>query len=321
MSALIYLGIFLISVLVLARSGVLAVNRLLRISRFLKWRKFIVGSLIMGLLSSMPELFVGLSASFSGKPELSFGNIVGSNIILFTLILSLAVLMGGSIRLKSKTLRRSLIFCGFYALLPLLLLVDGEFSRGDGIILIIALGFYLRELFLHQNRFSKILKQKIEAQQPAKNYKRFFLDVALFVLGFLLLLLSAQGIVFSAGRLALLLNMPLVLIGTLGVALGTSLPELTFGLRSIAAKQKEMLLGTVFGSVALNSSLILGLTCLIAPFRIYSTGLYVNGFIFTGLAVLLFLIFFKTSDTLTKREAQVLLFIYILFFIIQILLK
>lgn len=321
MSALIYLGIFIISALVLARSGVLVVNRLLRISRFLKWKKFIVSSLIMGLLSSMPELFVGLSASFSGKPELSFGNVVGSNIILFTLIMGLAVLLGGSIRLKGKTLERSLIFCGFYALLPLLLLVDGEFSRGDGIILIIALGFYLRELFLHQNRFSQVLKQKIEAQEPAKNYNRFFLDVAFFVLGFLLLLFSAQGIVFSAGRLALLLNVPLVLIGALGIALGTSLPELTFGLRSIAAKQKEMFLGTVFGSVALNSSLILGLTCLIAPFRIYSMGLYINGFIFTGLAVLLFLIFFKTSDTLTKREAQVLLFLYILFFIIQILLK
>ena len=74
-------------------------------------------------------------------------------------------------------------------------------------------------------------------------------------------------------------------------------------------------------SKTLNSSLILGLTCLIAPFRIYNIGLYVNGFVFTCLAVLFFLIFFKTGDKLTKKEAKFLLFIYVLFFVIQVLIK
>lgn len=333
LAELLYIFLFLLSAVVLAWAGVLAVNALLRISKFLKWKKFIVGSLIMGLLSSMPELFVGINAGFTSKPELSFGNVVGSNIILFTLILGIAVLVGGTIRLKSKAIQRSLMFAGFYALLPLLLLVDGEFSRGDGIILIIALAFYLKDLFTHQRRFSKVLlkkeelkpgrevEKKLEKKVESKNYKRFFSDIGLFLLGFLLLIFSAQGIVFSAGRLALFLNLPLVFVGAMAVALGTSLPELSFGLRSVALKQKQMLLGTVFGSIAMNSSLVLGLTCLISPFKVYYPALYINGFIFTGFAVLLFLIFFRTGDRLTKKEAGLLLFVYLLFFLFQVLLK
>lgn len=305
----------------MARAGVYSVNSLLRVSKFLKWRKFIVGSLIMGFLSSMPEFFIGLNSAFSGKPELSFGNVIGSNIILFTLITGLAVLFGGKISLKSKTMQRSLIFCGFYALLPVLLLVDGEFSRGDSVILIIALGFYIRELFAHQKRFSSVLKQKEESQEPAKDYKRFFKDIVLLIFSFVLLIASAQGIVFSAGRLALTLNLPLVFVGALFIAIGTTLPEIVFGLRSVALKQKQMLLGTIFGSIALNSSLVLGVTCFISPFRIYNLNLYINGFIFTGLTVFLFLIFFKTGDHLSKKESKVLLFVYFLFVIVEILLK
>ena len=325
MNPFIYILIFIVSSLALAKAGLLSVNGLLAISKFLKWKKFIVGSLIMGLLSSMPELFVGLSAAFSGKPTLSFGNVLGANIILFTLIAGTAVLFGGTIELKSKTIQRSLIFSGFYALMPLLLLVDGQFSRGDGIILIIALGFYLRELFFHQKKFSKVLIKKnlkeVESKNGEKDYQLFFKDLARFMAGFLLLIASAQGIVFSAGRLALALDLPLVFVGAIAVALGTSLPELSFGLRSIAMKQKQMLLGVIFGSVAINSSLILGLVCLISPFRVYNMGLYINGFVFTCLAVLFFLIFFKTGDKLTKKEAKFLLFLYILFFVIQVLIK
>ena len=325
MSPFIYILIFIASALALAKAGVLAVDSLLLVAKFLRWKKFVVGSLVMGLLSSMPELFVGLSAAFTGKPELSFGTVVGSNIVLFTLIAGVAVLFGGTIKLKSKTIQRSLIFSGFYALLPLLLLVDGQFSRGDGILLIIALGFYLRELFFHQKKFSKVLVKEdlkgVGRRKGEKDYRLFFKNLSKFLLGFSFLILSAQGMVFSAGRLALSFDLSLVFIGAIAVALGTSLPELSFGLRSIIMKQKEMFLGTIFGSVALNSSLILGLTCLIAPFRVYNIGLYINGFIFTGLAVLFFLIFFKTGDRLTKKEAKFLLFIYVLFFIIQILIK
>jgi cation:H+ antiporter len=294
----------------------------MRIADFLNWKKFIVASLVMGFVSSMPEFFVGISASLSGKPGLSFGNVIGSNVFLLTLVIGVAVLLGGKIKLKGKMIQRSLLFAGLYALLPLLLMIDGEASRGDGAILIVALVFYVRELVSAQRRFRKtFLGDQEEPEETAKQLKSFFKDLGIFLLGFGFMVLGAQAIVFSASRLALQFNLPLVLIGALGVALGTSLPELSFGIRSVIMKQKEMVLGNVFGSIAINSALVLGITCLIRPFRIYNSSLYVGAFIFTGIVVLTFLIFSKTGDEITKREARFLLFLYFLFFVIQLWLK
>ena len=312
---------FLAGCLVLAKAGTWTVNSLVRIADFLKWKKFIVASLLMGFIGSTPELFVGITASIAHKPQLSFGNIIGSNIVLLTLVTGVAVLLGGRVKLKGKVLQRSFLFAMFYALLPLLLMLDGDASRGDGVILIVALVFYLRELWASQGRFSKIFLDKESQASRTKRLEGFFKDLGLFLLGFGLLVLSAEAIVYSASRLALQLNLPLVLVGIIGVALGTSLPELSFGIRSAIMKQKEMVLGNVFGSIAINSALILGITCLISPFTLYNPGLYFSAFIFTGSIVLFFILFSKTGDELTKKEAKVLLFLYVLFFVIQVLLK
>ncbi|MEA3452910.1 MAG: sodium:calcium antiporter [Patescibacteria group bacterium] len=322
MSVGLHILFFIISCLVLAKAGSWAVRSLMKIADFLNWKKFIVASLLMGLVSSMPEFFVGITASLAGKSELSFGNVIGSNIILFTLIIGVAVLMGGKIKLKGRTIQRSLMFAGLYALLPLLLIMDGEASRIDGVILIIALVFYFRELILSQRRFKKtFLDKDEESEVTIKNFRLFFRDLIIFLLSFGLIILTAQAIVFFGTRLAQQFNLSLVLIGALIVALGTSLPELSFGIRSVIMKEKEMVLGNVFGSIIINSALILGITCLISPFRIYSTALYLCAFIFTGITVLMFLIFSKTGDEITKREAKILLFIYVLFFLFQLLLK
>jgi len=312
---------FIIACLVLAKAGAWTVKSLMRIADFLNWKKFIVASLLMGFVSSMPEFFVGISAALSGKSELSFGNIIGSNIILLTLIIGVAVLLGGKIKLKGKIIQQSLMFAGLYALLPLFLIMDGEASRIDGVILIIALVFYFRELILSQRRFKKTFLDKDEEEATVKNLKIFFKDLIVFLLSFALIIISAQAIVFFGTRLAQQFNLSLVVIGALIVALGTSLPELTFGIRSVIMKEKEMVLGNIFGSVIINSALVLGITCLIGPFRIYDTSLYLSAFVFTGIVVLAFLVFSKTGDEITKKEAKVLLFLYALFFIVQLLLK
>ena len=251
----------------------------------------------------------------SGRPELSFGNIIGSNIILLTLVIGISVLVGGQIVLKGKALQKSLLFSAFYALLPLLLMMDGRASRADGAILIVSFGFYLKELLGERNKFKKSLPQNKAKKE--KISKGFFKDLAYLLLALAVMIVSAELIVFSAGRLAVGLDLPLVLIGVLGIALGTSLPELSFSLRAVSMKEKEMVVGEIVGSIAVNSALVLGLTCLISPFRTFSIPLYTNSFVFTGLSVLMFLFFSKTGDRFSRKEAKVLLFLYGLFVLVE----
>ncbi|MBU3964523.1 sodium:calcium antiporter [Patescibacteria group bacterium] len=315
----IYILFFIVAGAILAKAGTWTVSSLLKIAKFLRWKKFIVATVLMGFLSSMPELFVGITSAATRKSELSFGNVIGANIILLTLVIGIAVLLGGKLKLKDKALNKSMMFAALYALLPLLLIVDGEISRGDGVILILAMIFYLRELILNQRQVRERFLDGTE--DIGEEFRAFFKNLIIFLSGISLMILSAELMVFSAGRLALTFHVPLVLIGVLGVALGTSLPEVSFGIRSALMKEKELVLGNVFGSVIINSTLVLGIVALISPFRVYSLPLYIDGFIFTGLVVLIFLIFAKTKNEISKKEAKFLLLLYALFFVVQFFLK
>ena len=309
---ILYLLIFIISCLILAKAGTVTVKTLIRIAEYLKWKKFIVASVIMGFVSSAPELFVGVTSALSNKSQLSFGNVIGSNILLLTLVIGVSVLWGGAVKLKGSFLKKSYLYVAFYALLPLILMLDGAIDRIDGIILIISLVFYLKQLKDIQSRHKQELGN-------GKIDKGFFKDIGLFVLAMIIMILSAQGIVFSASRLALQLNLSLTLIGLLIVAVGTSLPEITFGLKSATMNQKSMLLGNIFGSIAINTSLVLGVTSLINPFKIFNPSLFITALISTIIVVILFALFSRTGEIITKKEAKILIGIYVLYFLIELL--
>ena len=228
--------------------------------------------------------------------------------------------MAKGLRFEGKVLQRSSIYAGIIALLPLLLILDGKVSRIDGVILILAFIFYFHRLLSQEERFTKILSNVFNRGKVGP--KLFLKDLGLFLGGVCLLLLSAEGIVFSASHFATTLNLPLVIIGIFLVALGTTLPEMSFGMRSIIMGHKEMILGDVMGSVVVNSTLVLGLVALICPFAIPNFSPYFIGIIFTAAAVLFFLIFTRTADQIiTKKEAIFLLGIYITFVICELLLK
>jgi len=313
-----YVLIFIISCLVLARSGTWIVRALTRIAQFLKWKEFIVASVLMAFATSLPELLIGITSALHQKPQLSFGDIIGSNIIVLTLVIGIGAILAKGLRFEGKILQRSSAYASIIACLPFLLILDGNLSRIDGVILILALVFYFYRLLSHGERFTKILSNFFNKDRD--DFKPFLKNLGIFLGSVCLLLLSAEGIVFSAFNLAAILNLPLVIIGMFLVAIGTSLPEITFGIRSIAMGHKEMILGDVMGSVVINSTLVLGLVALICPFIIPDFSPYFVGIIFTAVTVFLFVVLTRTADQIiTKKEALFLFGIYILFVICELL--
>ena len=87
-----------------------------------------------------------------------------------------------------------------------------------------------------------------------------FINIILFLLGFLFLTVGADTLVRGASRLAARFKIPHVIIGLTVVALGTSLPELVVSL--IANFQDEVgsniAIGNIVGSNIANLALILG---------------------------------------------------------------
>lgn len=314
-----YICIFILSCFVLAKSGGWVVKSLSNISRLLRWREFIVASIVMAIGSSLPELFVGITSSIKGNPQLSAGNILGSNILALSFVIGLGAVLAFKLKFKGEIIKRTKFFALFYTLLPLVLILDNGLSRIDGLILIISFILYLRELVNQQKAFSKEF-----AGLNLKDWAQLRLllkAIGIFFFSLFLLLISAQGIVFSAVNIAEASGLSLVIIGILGIAIGTSLPEIIFALKTIQLGHKQMVIGNAIGSVVVNAGLILGITALIAPFKIQHSPLYLNSIVFGLIALFFFLIFSRSKEEIDRKEGIVLISLYLIFFIVETILE
>ncbi len=310
-----YILIFIVSCFILVRSGMWVVRALIRIAQFLKLREFIVASFLMAFATSLPELFVGITSAVAGKPELPFGVIIGSNIVALTVMVALGALLGKNLHVKGKVLQKSALYAALASLLPLLLIIDGVFSRKDGMILLAALVFYFVQLIAEEGKFRKVFNNQLKGWH---HFKIFVKDMFVFLIGAAMLLLSAEGVVFSASKLAETFNLSLVVIGVSLVALGTSLPEIAFEIKAISIGHKTMILGDIMGSIVINATLILGLVGLISPFTITDPSPYLIGAAFTLVACWFFIKFIRSERKVTEMEALFLIGIYVLFIIAEL---
>ncbi len=96
------------------------------------------------------------------------------------------------------------------------------------------------------------------------------LNILLFLVGFVLLTGGADFLVRGASRLAVRLNVPLVVIGLTVVAFGTSLPELVVSLIANlqGGSRAELAIGNVVGSNIANLALILGVVAVLRPLMV-----------------------------------------------------
>ncbi|GAI50307.1 unnamed protein product, partial [marine sediment metagenome] len=187
-----------------------------------------VAFFVMAIAGSLPNLFVGISSALHKIPQLSFGDVVGGNLVDLTIVVALAALIAKGLPAKSRMVQTSSIFTICIAILPLLLILDGVLGRGDGIFLILAFAFYVFWLFSREERFKKVYEEnKISI---AKEFKVFIKDLGKVILGIIFLLVAAEGIVKSAQFFAGSFNLPIALIGILIVGLGNALPEAYFAI-------------------------------------------------------------------------------------------
>ena len=109
------------------------------------------------------------------------------------------------------------------------------------------------------------------------------------------------------------------IVGLVLIAIGTSLPELAFSVRSLEDRHPSMFFGNLLGSVIANSTLVIGLVCLISPIVIDSYSQYlIAGLTFVVVAIL-FWTFIKSKHRLDRWEAVILVVVYVIFVIAEFL--
>lgn len=104
-----------------------------------------------------------------------------------------------------------------------------------------------------------------------KKRKSMLLYFGIVVIGFAILVWSADLFVDGAAAIAKSAGMSKLLIGMTIVSIGTSAPEILVSLIASATGAGTLAIGNAFGSNITNIGLVLGVTLLIAPIRVGRT--------------------------------------------------
>ncbi len=337
---MIWLFIFIISCFLLFWSGSRLVKGLMRIAKYLALREFVIAFFVMAFAGTLPNLFVGINSALHGIPELSFGEVVGGNVVDLTLAVGLAVLIGGTaLPVRSKMVQTSTIFTAAVAILPLILILDGNLGRGDGLILLLAFGLYIFWIFSKEERFRKIYKGKGNKNEQGhglrfidflrnrkepksiRRFKTFLKDLRKVIVALILLLAASWGVVQSAQVFSDALSVSLPIVGILIVGLGNALPETYFAVISARKKQTWLVLGNLMGSVIVCATLVLGIVVLISPIKNIDFSPFAIARIFLIISAVFFLIIVRTDKKITKKEGLLLLGIYFLFLVTEIIFR
>lgn len=271
----------------------------------------IIGLTIVGFGTSSPEILVSIVASVEGNPGLAVGNALGSNITNIGLVLGVTALITPLV-VKSETLRREYPAMFVVMLLGLALMIDGDLSRFDGIILLLGLClmiYWMVTLGLKQSRVDP-METEYAQEIPLISTKAAILWL---LAGFAVLLFSSRILVWGSINIAHELGVSDLVIGLTIVAIGTSLPELAASIISALKKEPDIAIGNVIGSNMFNLLAVLGTPAVIAPMALESGILSRDYPFMIGLSIALFIMAygFRGNGRINRLEGGLLLLAYV----------
>lgn len=222
----------------------------------------VIGSTIVALGTSLPEMVVNLFAASQGNTDLAITNIVGSNIINTFVILGLTAFVCPIA--AAESFRRfdipMSVFAGFIILV--MLEMFGAINASCGLILLAGFAIYMFRMVV----MSKSGEKEVDDIKPMG-----VLKALLFIVGGILgLSFGGQFVVDGAISIAKSLGASEAVIGLTVVALGTSLPELVTSVMAAVKKNTDLAIGNVIGSNIFNVYFVLGVSSLLHPLPSYN---------------------------------------------------
>lgn len=261
----------------------------------------VIGLTIVAFGTSAPELAVSVKSALAGNSGIALGNVIGSNIANIGLILALTALIR-PIKVQSQMVKRDIPIMIIASLVFWGLLLDGELSLWDGLLLISALTAYLVFSYISAKNTPEELDIDTRPQHPA-------LSAGLIILGIAMLIGGGVLFVDGAVDLAKAFGVSEVVIGLTIVAIGTSMPELVTSVVAALKGQSDIAIGNVVGSNLFNILGILGITAVVQP--VSSGGLQNFDFIVMLILAAVLLPFAWTGLRIGRREGLVLLIVYL----------
>lgn len=287
-------------------SGHYIVNSGVSLARKLNISTLVVGVVIVSLGTSAPEFFVSLRAALDNHPNISVGNIIGSNISNIGLVLGLTALVFPLV-VKSTSIQIDWPVMMGSGLLIYWFLSNQLIGRLEGFILVIILVvFILYTTYISRKKNKQWKVPKIPSQYS------IFISFLVLIAASAGLMIGAKLIVKGAVEVAKNMNISDRVISVSVIAIGTSLPELAASFIAALKKEPDISIGTIIGSNIYNTLGILGSTAVIKPLDKVSLKFEVNDVLWMlGFFIILFLLILPLKGgKLNRLKGSILLFGY-----------
>ena len=243
----------IIGIILLSFGGDYLVKGSSGLARKLNISPMIIGIVIIGFGTSVPEIFVASNAVINNSSDIALGSVVGSNIANILLVFSFGLLIAKDNILKVVSIGDMFVMLAVTLLLSIFLII-GSIKTPLSLLMILLLPIYF---YCSYNFFNKNIE--IDEIDTSDNYLK--LSISIFV-GFFLLFLGSDIFIKGLKDFATYYNIPEAVLGLTLAAIGTSLPELAVTFASVKNKAEKVLLGNILGSNIINVLGALGISSL-----------------------------------------------------------
>lgn len=306
MELLIWGGIFIVALAALIKGADWVLDSSQKIGLALGMSPFLVGVVIVGFGTSLPELASSIFGMLRGATEIPVANTVGSNIANILLIIGLsAIFAKGTLGATKKLIDIEI---------PLLLLstfffigvaYDGAISLIESLFLLVGFFVYLAYSLVHKDG------EYVASEEAAQKPKVTLATLLLLIVGFAFLIGGAKYLIDAVLAVSALAGIPVGIITVLAVAVGTSLPELLVSIKAAVNNNPELSLGNIFGSNIFNILFIVGASGLFGTMTIDEATFTIA--LPTFVATTLFLVVSGISNKIHTWEGVFFVLVYALF--------
>ena len=298
----------MVSLVVLLVGGDQFVIGIARLAASFRVRPVVVGVIIGGIGTSLPELIVAFVASTRGDVPLAMGNLVGSVIANLALALAIAALVA-PVKVDSRTIRREAPLSVACVLLFGVLAMDG-LSRAEGIVLAVVLVAALALLLANvrvgkgRDELAAEVVDFFDARRPHPTRNEVFRALV----GTAGMVGGAELLVRSASSLAARWGLAEGFVGLTIVAVGTSAPLIASSVQAARRGDHDLVAGNVLGGnlfIALAGGVIVAFVAATPAGRMGAASLWLMG----GVTVVAWA-FMARRSVITRWEAAILLLAY-----------
>lgn len=282
------------------------------LAKSLRVDPLIIGLLIIGIGTSLPEIINSIIASLTGHADINAGNAIGSSIVQISLVFGLSILISG----KLKTKRNDILFIGGCAIISAILgtsmLLKGYLSRMDGVFLI--LSYFIFIYFIHRSVKKYKFKIKTEEMVFKAKTREYALRTIYSITG---IVIGSIISVLMIIRLSDIIGLSEFFLSFILMSINTSIPELFICLAALREKEYGIAIGDIFGSNIADITLSLGIGPILTP-NILSQAVSRISSIYLVLITLIITTLLANKRIINRKESLIMIGLYFLSFPLMI---